>query len=67
MQDEQSTSSGHRTRRQFLVQGSALAAASVGIAVGSGSDVALETAGAAILNNRIGDVAGRVRLARTFR
>lgn len=42
----------------------ALAAASVGIAVGSGSDVALETAGAAILNNRIGDVAVLVRLAR---
>ncbi len=29
MQDEQSTSSGHSTRRQFLVQGTALAAASV--------------------------------------
>lgn len=29
MQDEQSTSSGHSTRRQFLIQGTALAAASV--------------------------------------
>jgi branched-chain amino acid transport system substrate-binding protein len=29
MQDEQSTSTGHSTRRQFLVQGTALAAASV--------------------------------------
>ncbi len=42
----------------------ALAAASVGIAMGSGTDVALETAGAAMLNNRVSDVAVLVRLAR---
>lgn len=42
----------------------ALAAATVGIAMGSGTDVALETADAAILNNRIRDVAGLVRLSR---
>ncbi|MBL8702582.1 MAG: cadmium-translocating P-type ATPase [Alphaproteobacteria bacterium] len=42
----------------------ALAAASVGIAMGSGTDVALETAGAAILNSRIADIAVLVRLAR---
>jgi Cd2+/Zn2+-exporting ATPase len=42
----------------------ALAAATVGIAMGSGTDVALETADAAILNNRILDVGGLVRLSR---
>ncbi|MBM3524006.1 MAG: cadmium-translocating P-type ATPase [Alphaproteobacteria bacterium] len=42
----------------------ALAAAHVGIAMGSGTDVALATAGAAMLNNRVGDVAVMVRLAR---
>lgn len=42
----------------------ALAAATVGIAMGSGTDVALEAADAAILNNRIGDVARFVRLSR---
>lgn len=42
----------------------ALAAASVGVAMGSGTDVALETASAALLRNRVGDVAAMVRLAR---
>ncbi|PVA07601.1 heavy metal translocating P-type ATPase [Thalassorhabdomicrobium marinisediminis] len=42
----------------------ALAAAHVGVAMGSGTDVALETADAAILRNRVVDVAGTIRLAR---
>lgn len=42
----------------------ALAAAHVGVAMGSGTDVALETAHAAILRNRVGDVPGKIRLAR---
>lgn len=42
----------------------ALAAATVGIAMGSGTDVALEAADAAVLNNRVGDVAALVRLSR---
>ncbi|WP_029075683.1 heavy metal translocating P-type ATPase [Kaistia adipata] len=42
----------------------ALAAADVGIAMGGGTDVALETADAAILNNNVADVARLVRLAR---
>jgi Cd2+/Zn2+-exporting ATPase len=42
----------------------ALAAATVGIAMGSGTDVALEAADAAILNNRVSDVASLVRLSR---
>ena len=42
----------------------ALAAASVGVAMGSGTDVALETAAAALLRNRVTDVATMVRLAR---
>jgi Cd2+/Zn2+-exporting ATPase len=42
----------------------ALAAADVGIAMGGGTDVALETADAAILNNKVGDVARLIRLAR---
>ncbi|MCP1169092.1 heavy metal translocating P-type ATPase [Limimaricola litoreus] len=42
----------------------ALAAAHVGLAMGSGTDVALETADAAILRDRVGDVAGAIRLAR---
>ena len=42
----------------------ALASAHVGVAMGSGTDVALETADAAILRNRVTDVAGKVRLAR---
>jgi Zn2+/Cd2+-exporting ATPase len=40
----------------------ALAAASVGIAMGGGTDVALETADAAILGNHVGDVARLVCL-----
>lgn len=42
----------------------ALAAASVGVAMGGGTDVALETADAALLSNRIGGVASLIRLAR---
>lgn len=42
----------------------ALAAATVGIAMGSGTDVALEAADAAVLNNKVGDVAALVRLSR---
>lgn len=42
----------------------ALAAASVGIAMGGGADVALETADAAILNSRVGDVAALIGLSR---
>ena len=42
----------------------ALAAADVGIAMGSGTDVALETADAAILNSRVADVARLIRLSR---
>ncbi|PHK93373.1 heavy metal translocating P-type ATPase [Pseudoroseomonas rhizosphaerae] len=42
----------------------ALAAASVGIAMGGGTDVALETADAALLNGRVADVAALVRLSR---
>lgn len=42
----------------------ALAAATVGIAMGSGTDVALEAADAAVLNNRIIDVAGLISLSR---
>ena len=37
----------------------ALAAAHVGVAMGSGTDVALETAHAAILRDRVRDVAGQ--------
>ena len=42
----------------------ALAAASVDEAMGSGTDVALETASAALLRNRVTDVAAMIRLAR---
>lgn len=42
----------------------ALAAASVGIAMGGGTDVALETADAALLGGRVDDVAALVRLSR---
>ena len=42
----------------------ALAAAGVGIAMGSGTDVALDTADGALLRNRLTDVAALVRLAR---
>lgn len=42
----------------------ALAAASVGIAMGSGTDVALETADGAVLKSRVRDVAALIRLAR---
>lgn len=42
----------------------ALAAADVGIAFGGGADVALETADAASLHARVGDVAAMIELAR---
>lgn len=42
----------------------ALAAADVGIAMGGGTDVALETADAAILHSRVSDVAAMVLLSR---
>lgn len=42
----------------------ALAAADVGIAMGGGTDVALETADAGLLNSRVADVAALVRLSR---
>lgn len=42
----------------------ALAAADVGIAMGGGTDVALETADAAVLHGRVSDVAGMVDLSK---
>jgi Cd2+/Zn2+-exporting ATPase len=42
----------------------ALKQAGVGVAMGSGTDVALETADAAILRDRVTDVPGLIRLAR---
>lgn len=42
----------------------ALAAADVGIAMGGGTDVALETADAAILHGRVGDVARMIDLSK---
>ena len=42
----------------------ALAAADIGIAMGGGTDVALETADAAVLNGRVGDIAGLVALSK---
>ena len=42
----------------------ALAAADVGIAMGSGTDVALETADAAVLHGRVADVAAMVDLSK---
>jgi Cd2+/Zn2+-exporting ATPase len=42
----------------------ALAAADVGIAMGGGTDVALETADAAVLHGRVGDVANMVDLSK---
>jgi len=41
----------------------ALAAANVGIAMGGGTDVALETADAAVLHGRVGDIAGMIKLS----
>ncbi|MBD8890941.1 heavy metal translocating P-type ATPase [Roseibium litorale] len=46
----------------------ALAAADIGIAMGGGTDVALETADAAVLHGRVSDVAAMIRLSqRTMR
>jgi len=42
----------------------ALAASSVGVAMGSGTDIALETADAALLKNRVGGVAELIVLSR---
>lgn len=42
----------------------ALAAANVGIAMGGGTDVALETADAAVLHGRVGDIAAMIGLSR---
>ena len=42
----------------------ALKQANVGVAMGSGTDVALETADAAVLRDRVTDVAAKIRLAR---
>jgi Cd2+/Zn2+-exporting ATPase len=42
----------------------ALAAADVGIAMSSGADVALETADAAVLHGRVGDVAAMINLSK---
>lgn len=42
----------------------ALAAADIGIAMGGGTDVALETADAAILHGRVGDIAAMIHLAK---
>lgn len=42
----------------------ALAAADVGIAMGGGTDVALETADAAVLHGRVGDVAEMINLSK---
>ena len=42
----------------------ALAAASVGVAMGGGTDVALETAEAALLRNRVTGVARAVKFSR---
>ena len=41
----------------------ALKQASVGVAIGSGTDVALETANAAILRDRVTDIPAQIRLA----
>ncbi|KKC37858.1 ATPase [Devosia epidermidihirudinis] len=43
----------------------ALAAADIGIAMGGGTDIALETADAAILHGRVGDIANMVQLSNT--
>jgi Zn2+/Cd2+-exporting ATPase len=46
----------------------ALAAADIGIAMGGGTDVALETADAAVLHGRVSDIAGMIDLSqRTMR
>ena len=42
----------------------ALAAADIGIAMGGGTDVALETADAAVLHGRVKDIAGMIDLSR---
>jgi Cd2+/Zn2+-exporting ATPase len=43
----------------------ALAAADIGIAMGGGTDVALETADAAVLHGRVADIAGMINLSKS--
>jgi Cu2+-exporting ATPase len=45
----------------------ALAKADVGIAIGAGTNVAVETAGVVLVKNNPADVAGSIRLARAVR
>ena len=42
----------------------ALALAEVGVAMGGGTDVALETADAALMRNRVSDISAKIRLSR---
>lgn len=45
----------------------AMKSAAIGIAMGGGSDVALETADAALTHNRLSELAGMIRLSRATR
>ena len=51
-------------RPNSIIDGAVMGLASVGIAMGGGTDVALETADAAILRDRVVDVPALIRLAR---